>query len=491
MDLVHVIRHKVHVEGLSIRRVSRELGVTRRTIRKYLKVSEPKRIETAPRPKPVLTQVAARIDAILDEWAPLTTPKQRITSSRVHRQLREEGFDVGITTVRTYVREKRRQAAEVFIPLVYRPGEVAQVDFFEVTVEEDGCMKKVWKFLMHLMYSGFDFAWLYERCDQLAFLDGHVRAFSYFDGVVRRCVYDNLTAAVRRRIGAERRLSDRFAALASHYLFEPCFTRPYEGHDKGGVESRGKAVRLQHLVPIPRGTTLTEIAEVLLADLREAAALRTDERGRVSVELFDEERRLLRALPVEPFEPRRFVSVSISSKATVQIEGATYSVPSTWARLNATAYVGVEDVRIVCRGEVRVYPKARKGERIIRYRDYLPELAHKPQAVRQVAPELLAELGEPWVRLWNLLVATHGEREAARVLSRILAAVVKHGEERVRADLEAALCDDAKGLLALSRWVHAGDEVRHVAVPERLASFEVESARAGDYDYLLTDGGAQ
>ena len=46
------------------------------------------------------------------------------------------------------------------------------------------------------MYSGREFAWLYERCDQLAFLDGHVLAFSYIDGVVKRCVYDNLKPAV-------------------------------------------------------------------------------------------------------------------------------------------------------------------------------------------------------------------------------------------------------------------------------------------------------
>lgn len=41
------------------------------------------------------------------------------------------------------------------------------------------------------MYSGYDFAWLYERCDQLSFLDAHVRAFAYFGGVPKRCVYDN------------------------------------------------------------------------------------------------------------------------------------------------------------------------------------------------------------------------------------------------------------------------------------------------------------
>ncbi|MEI8138653.1 MAG: hypothetical protein WCI03_02160 [bacterium] len=34
-------------------------------------------------------------------------------------------------------------------------------------------------------------------------------------------------------------IADRFKALSSHYLYEPCFARPGEGHDQGGVEGRG------------------------------------------------------------------------------------------------------------------------------------------------------------------------------------------------------------------------------------------------------------
>jgi len=71
-------------------------------------------------------------------------------------------------------------------------------------------------------------------------------------------VYDNLRAAVRKIVGGERQLTKRFEALVSHYLFEPCFARVGEGHDKGGVESRGKAIRLQHLAPVPRGKDLEQ-----------------------------------------------------------------------------------------------------------------------------------------------------------------------------------------------------------------------------------------
>ena len=189
MDQVYVVRHKVLIEKQSIRQVARQLGISRNTVTKYLGESAPIR-KSSPRPKPVLDTVADRIDQLFEEWRSRTTAKQRITGTRLHRQLREEGYEVGKTSVFDYLRERRRRRKEVFIPLIYRRGEVAQVDFFEVTVEEAGQLRKAWKFLMHLMYSSYDYVWLYDRCDQLSFLDAHVRAFNYFGGVPQRLAYD-------------------------------------------------------------------------------------------------------------------------------------------------------------------------------------------------------------------------------------------------------------------------------------------------------------
>ena len=67
-------------------------------------------------------------------------------------------------------------------------------------------------------------------------------------------------------------------------------------------------------------------------------------------------------------------------------------MPSRWARLRATAYVGVDQVRLVCMDESVTHPRVGFGRRRVVYRHYLPELARKPQAVRQVAPELLADV---------------------------------------------------------------------------------------------------
>src|SRR4051812_43443168 len=161
MDQVHVVRHKVLREGLSQRRVASELGLSRNTVAKYVADELPERADYPARSKPVADLIAPRLQAIFDEWSARTTRKQRITSSRLLRQLREEGFVVGLTTVADWLREKRRLAAEVFIPLQYRPGDVTQVDFFDVEVEVDGLRRKVFKFLLRLMCSGFDFVWLY------------------------------------------------------------------------------------------------------------------------------------------------------------------------------------------------------------------------------------------------------------------------------------------------------------------------------------------
>jgi transposase len=125
------------------------------------------------------------------------------------------------------VEDQSKTVIPVFVPLTYRAGDLAEVDFFEVLVDVNGTRRKAWLFPMRLMHSGRDFAWIYERQDQISFLDGHVRAFAHFDCVPARAAYDNLRAAVVRiLVGGARTLTPRFTAIASHDLLEACFCRP-------------------------------------------------------------------------------------------------------------------------------------------------------------------------------------------------------------------------------------------------------------------------
>ena len=81
---------------------------------------------------------------------------------------------------------------------------------------------------------------------------------------------------------------------------------------------------------------------------------------------------------------------TVTPRALIRLEGAVYSVWTHWAGLDLVVRVGPSTVTIVGRDGAQVqHPRKRFGERSIDYRHYLTELARKPQAVRQVLPDLL------------------------------------------------------------------------------------------------------
>ena len=245
------------------------------------------------------------------------------------------------------------------------------------------------------------------------------------------------------------------------------------------MEASGKNVRLQHLTPIPSGQSLGEIAAALVQNLDAAAEQRADREGRTVAQRFSEERERLRALPQRAFEARQVEPVAVSRQALVRVDGAQYSVPSHWSASQATAYVGVADIVLEWREERITVAKQPRGGRAVQYRHYLDELAKKPQAVRQVAPELMAELGEPYVRLWKLLGGRYGELDAARVMAKLVGAIVEHGEQ--------VIAEALSEVLAASPQPPRGPSMppATVAVPAALQHYQVESTSASSYDALL------
>jgi transposase len=68
---------------------------------------------------------------------------------------------------------------------------------------------------MRLMYSGRDFAWLYERQDQVSFLDGHVRALAHFGAVPQRIAYDYVPRHIIEELEKAGVMEDRLVPVAS------------------------------------------------------------------------------------------------------------------------------------------------------------------------------------------------------------------------------------------------------------------------------------
>ena len=234
------IRRDRDREGLSIRGLAVRHGVHRRAVRQALASSVvPVKHAPAGRPAPKLGPYRA----VVDEWlqADRVAPrKQRHTARRIYQRLVDEhGADVAESTVRQYVRARKRAlglaVGEVFVAQVHAPGIEAEVDWGEADVVLAGVAVTVHLFVMRASFSGAAFCQASLVETQQAFLELHTQAFAWFGGVFETIWFDNLKSAVKKVLRGRRRVeSDRFVALRSHYLFASQFTTPgLEGaHEK-------------------------------------------------------------------------------------------------------------------------------------------------------------------------------------------------------------------------------------------------------------------
>src|SRR5688572_14582555 len=109
MEEVYVVRHRHLVEGVPIRQLVREMGVSRNTIRRYLQGAEPGVGKPRGRTgRPVSEAVWPRAEAILRDSSRWTGGKQRLTAARLHALLRAEGVVASYTVVKQVWREWKR-----------------------------------------------------------------------------------------------------------------------------------------------------------------------------------------------------------------------------------------------------------------------------------------------------------------------------------------------------------------------------------------------
>ncbi|HEY8488265.1 MAG TPA: IS21 family transposase, partial [Thermaerobacter sp.] len=196
---IEFIRKRHFVDGWSIRKISRQLGLARQTVRKALASAEPPRYRLkSPRPSPVLDPYRDVILTWLEQDA--TAPrKQRHTARRIYQRLVEEyGFQGGESTVRRFVSQVRGRQPEPFLPLTAAWGQSAQVDWGEALVVLGGRRTVAHLFVLRLRASGVIFAWASPTERLEALLEGHCRAFAWLGGVPRECIFDNAKTAVTK-----------------------------------------------------------------------------------------------------------------------------------------------------------------------------------------------------------------------------------------------------------------------------------------------------
>ncbi len=380
-----VIRKAILRDGKSKRQVAQELGIHRNTVSRLLKSSGPERYAlTQPKTKPVIDSVLPIIEAWLqaDEQAPR---KQRHTARRVFERLCDEyGFTGSERRIREVVAELKQKPKEVFLPLAFEPGEMAQVDWIEgATVRIGGESRKINIFGMVLNYSGAFYFEAFERRTQECFFQGHVSAFLFLGGVPLSITYDNLKTAVNKVLqGKNREETDGFVSFRSGWLFDSVFCQPAKGNEKGRVENMVKFVERNILTPVP-GFESLEALNIWIKEKCLAYQNHTQERQVDCVgERLKQELNYLLPIPIHPPECCRILAVKADKSALVQFETNKYSVPSDWAYRDLWLKVFVDRVEITDSERVIATHKRLSGrfEESILFSHYRKILERKPGA---------------------------------------------------------------------------------------------------------------
>ena len=499
MGLFEELRREYEFGVGTVAGVARKFGVHRRLVREALDGAVPKEREAKARARPKTGPVAAFIDQILaeDRQAPR---KQRHTAQRIWARVREgvPTLEIGQSTVRQYVRERKRAlglaAREACVPQQYAWGEEAQADWYEAEAVVAG-ERRTWQvFAMRSMASGAAFHRAYPRATQQAFLDAHEHAFRHFGGCFRRVRYDNLGAAVKKILrGHRREETARFVAFRSHWRYEAAFCTPGEGHEKGGVENEVGAFRRRHWVPVPRVPDLDALNAHLLAGCRadEGRVLPGRERP-VGAALLAEREHLL-APPAEGFDLAEVAFATVDGLGRVRARTNAYSAPlpaGTQVRV-AVLPASVEvwhEGRRVARHE-RCYGRQQE---VLDLEHYLDVLEHKPGALAGSTPlaqwRRLGRWPASYERLWEALIEREGRQAGTRAMVELLQLGRRHGQDRLREAVEAALAAGCRDAAAVRCLLGAAD-LAHPPAPAldvgALGRFDRPPPSVDAYDQLL------
>jgi transposase len=218
--------------GESIHGIARSLGISRNTVRRYLREGEaatrrkpgPKRPEKL---DPYKDYIAGRMKAAAPDVIPAAV---------LLREIQARGYDGGYTRLKTFVRGLRPEPkADPVVRFETEPGCQMQADWATV----GGGSDKLKVFIGTLGWSRTAYV---EFCDneQLeTLLTAHENAFGFFAGVPREVLYDNMKTVVLERNAYGRdmhRFHPSFLDYAKHTGFLPRLCRPYRAKTKGKVE---------------------------------------------------------------------------------------------------------------------------------------------------------------------------------------------------------------------------------------------------------------
>ena len=426
--------------GMSIRAIARTFHHSRRKIREALLNPEPRPYTRIKEPyAPVLGPFKAIIDRILadDKQAPR---KQRHSAAKIFRRLHDEhGYNGGYDQVRRYVAQKRKRQQQTFIPLDHDPGQRLEADFGHVYVDFPQGRRQVPVLMTTWSYSGFRFAIGLPTERLEAILEGLVQAFEFFGCVGKELWWDNAKTVVKQIFkGRQRQMNERFAALASHYMFEPAFCMPASGNEKPYVENSIFDLQRDWCTPVPKARDLEEFNQYLRRCCLRKLNHRTCGKTETVGERFQKDQASALSLPGRRFDACIRTVARVDKYQTVQFDSNRYSVPRSFAFETVTVKAYVDRIDIVANSAVIATHKRcyQRRQQVLEPRHYLAVLGRRPAALDHSNVFKNWQLPACFGQLRGLFEQRHGPLGACRQYIRVLQLLAQHPVERIRKAIE-------------------------------------------------------
>ncbi len=428
MEILSKIRRMYFRDEMSLHAIAKRTGLSRNTVRKWLRkpevVKQPKYVRDKKVSK--LSPYHATIRQALQ--ADLHRSKQnRRTAKALFAQIRAEGYEGGYSQLTAFIRDWKEiegKAHTAFVPLTFGFGEAFQFDWSEEGLVIGGIYRRIQ--VAHLKLCASRAFWLvaYPSQGHEMLFDAHTRAFAALGGIPRRGIYDNMKTAVDKvNKGKGRVVNARFAVMCGHYLFDPDFCNVASGWEKGVVEKNVQDSRRRIWLEA-RDRKFGSFAElnVWLADKCKAlwGELRHPEHKTFSIaEILEQERSDMMPMPTA-FDGYVEKPARVSSTCLVSVLRNRYSVPCELSGQMVSVRIYPDRINVVAHDAVVASHERlfERGQVCYDWQHYIPLLERKPGALRNGAP--FADMPASLKQLkFGLMRREGGDRLMAQVLSAV------------------------------------------------------------------------
>ena len=317
--------------------IGKELNISKNTARKY--------IDRQGAPPPKIDRFSK-----LDSFKPMLhdlMSKGIFNCVVLLERLKNAGYDGGITILKEYVHPFRPAKA---LPAARRfetpSGKQAQMDWGICQyTDSSGTLHKVPAFVMILGSSRVKYVEFASRCDLNSLQRCIVNAFSYFGGVPKEVLTDNMkTVAVGRQSGKPI-WNTRFEDFAVDIGFTPKVCRVRSPQTKGKVERLVHYVK-NNFLPGRKFEDLSDLNYQALAWCTSADGKVHGTTGKVPLQELASEG--LQPLPLQPvLDKYRWETRIVTRDGMVSFDGVRYGVP--WQ------YSGKEVQVRLCSGCIEIY----------------------------------------------------------------------------------------------------------------------------------------